>query len=222
VVQTPEEELVAMFRRTGAHAARGTVTVVEFINRVFDAFASLDRVYPEVIPALWELVPVVIREEFVAALRGATAPEFRYHAFHFGGGRPLTEDELRRDADLRTARVRAWAVEFVRFLDGLEPEPTTQLDAVAAMTTPDHEQPDTKPRLAARCGHPPNDRLRPTPANRRENARSRKPGGYTPDPEGHAQCAVRTTTVRWSRSRALAPRRSVNDNEQVSRAIGSR
>jgi hypothetical protein len=117
---TPEEELVAVFRRMGTHAARGTVTGVEFTTRVFDEFASLNRVYPEVIPVLWELVPAVIREEFVGALRGATAAEFRYHAFHFGGGRPMTEDELRRDADLRTARVRAWAVEFVRFLDGLE------------------------------------------------------------------------------------------------------
>jgi hypothetical protein len=117
-MQTPEEQLLAVFRRCGKHAARGVVTAVEFINRVFDEFASLDRVYPEIIPALWDLVPDVIRNEFAAGVRRASAPGFRYHAFHIGGNLPPpTEEELRRDADLRTARVQAWAAEFVRFLD---------------------------------------------------------------------------------------------------------
>jgi hypothetical protein len=119
VVQTPEQQLLAVFRRCGGHAARGLVTAVEFTNRVFDEFASLDRVCPEVIPALWDLVPDTIRDEFAAAIRRAAAPGFRYHAFFFGGGRPMTDEELRWDAELRTARVQAWAVEFVRFLPGV-------------------------------------------------------------------------------------------------------
>jgi hypothetical protein len=32
----------------------------------------------------------------------------------------MTKEELRRDADLRTGRVRAWASEFVLFLDGIQ------------------------------------------------------------------------------------------------------
>ena len=130
MVQSPEEQLIAVFRRTGGAVARGIVTGMEFINRVLDEFACLDRVYPAVIPALWELVPDAIREEFVAAIRRAAAPGFRYHPFHFGGGRPMTEEELRRDADLRTARVQAWAVEFLKFLAGVgrNAEPSTAPD----------------------------------------------------------------------------------------------
>lgn len=118
-MQTPEQQLLVVFRSCGGHVARGLVTAVEFTNRVFDKFASLDRVYPEVIPTLWDLVPDTIRDEFAAAIRGAAAPGFRYHAFFFGGGRPMTDEELLRDAALRTARVQAWVVEFVRFLAGV-------------------------------------------------------------------------------------------------------
>jgi len=60
------------------------------------------------------LVPEVIRGDFTVAIRPA-ASGFRYHAFFIGGN----EDEARRDVDLRTVRVRAWAAEFVRFLDGV-------------------------------------------------------------------------------------------------------
>jgi hypothetical protein len=117
IVRSPEEQLVAVFRRFGGAVARGLLSGAEFTNRVLDEFASLDRVFPAIIPTLWDLVPTMIRGEFDAALRRATTPEFRYRAFVIGGGEPSTEDELRRDADLRTARVRAWAIEFVHFLD---------------------------------------------------------------------------------------------------------
>ena len=72
------------------------------------------------VPELWVAIPDGIRGEFAEAIRDAARPDFRYDAFYIGGGRPMTEEELRRDADLRTARVQAWAHEFVRFLAGVD------------------------------------------------------------------------------------------------------
>ena len=115
MAHTKEEQVVAVFRRTSGAVTRGLLTGVEFINRVIDEFASIDRVYPEIIPALWALIPNFIREEFVATIRRAAAPEFRYRAFHFGGSLRMTDEEIQKDADLRTERVQAWAVAFVRY-----------------------------------------------------------------------------------------------------------
>jgi hypothetical protein len=112
--------VIEVFSRTSGALSRGVVSGVEFIDRVFDEFAALDRVYPEVVPDLWEFVPVTIQSEFAAVVRRAAAPEFRYRAFHYGGSRPATDEELRRDVDLPTARVQAWAVAFVRFLTKIE------------------------------------------------------------------------------------------------------
>jgi hypothetical protein len=120
VRETPEQHLLGVVRKCGGFVARGLVTGREFVNKVFDEFANAERVYPDVIPELWAEVPESIRGEFAEAVRDASRPEFRYHAFFIGGGRPMTEEELRRDADLRTSRVQAWAREFVRFWERVE------------------------------------------------------------------------------------------------------
>jgi hypothetical protein len=112
--------LLAAFRKCAGCVSRGIVSGREFINWAFNKFAYADRVYPEVIPELWAVIPHGIRGEFVEAINDAARPDFRYHAFYIRGGRPMTEEELRRDADLRTARVQAWAREFVRFLASVE------------------------------------------------------------------------------------------------------
>lgn len=112
--ETPEQHLLTAVRKCGKFVVRGLVTTPEFINKVFDEFAEIDRVYPDLLPELWRAVPEGIRSEFTTAIYDAARPDFRYHAF-FIGGRQMTKDELRRDADLRTVRVRAWATAFVSF-----------------------------------------------------------------------------------------------------------
>lgn len=109
-----ELELIAEVRKSGKLVDRGLVTAPEFINKVFDLFADIDRVYSEIIPALWDSIPRMIRDEFERAARQASHPEFRYRPFRIGGGRPITDEEMRQDSDLRTARVRAWARELSR------------------------------------------------------------------------------------------------------------
>src|SRR5262245_58529581 len=106
-----EKHLLATFERCAKVFARELITAREFVNKIFDEFAHADRVYPEIVPALWELLPEGIRGEFTASIREAVLPSFVWHPFYIGGGRPMTEEELRRDAELRTSRVRAWAQE---------------------------------------------------------------------------------------------------------------
>ena len=114
--ETPQEHLITVFRKCGGYVVRGLVSPQEYVNKAFDEFSYIDRVYPDVIPALWVLVPEITRGEFIAEVRRAALPGFRWPPFYIGGSRPMTEDELRRDVELRTARVQAWAVEFDRYL----------------------------------------------------------------------------------------------------------
>jgi hypothetical protein len=116
--ETSGQQFLLRFRNFGEALSSDLITVQEFIDAVFDLFAHVDRVYVEIIPSLWDLAPESIRGEFSASIRRAATPGFRWHPFKFGGGRRMTEEEIRQDAELRTARVQTWSIEFVRFLDG--------------------------------------------------------------------------------------------------------
>jgi hypothetical protein len=118
--ETPEQYLLGVVRKCAGLVVRGIVTSREFINRMFDEFAYAERVYPELVPELWAAIPDGVRSMFAEAVRDAARPDFRYHAFYLGGEPPMTEEELRRDAELRTGRVQAWVREFVRFLAGVD------------------------------------------------------------------------------------------------------
>jgi hypothetical protein len=113
--ETPEYYMVNLFRRVSRFVARGLLTPQEFINKAFDTFATLDRVYPSVIPSIWELIPEPTRGNFSGAVRSATAPRFRWYPFYTTG--VMTEEYLRQNAELNTARVAAWALAFVLFLE---------------------------------------------------------------------------------------------------------
>ena len=118
--ETPEEYLIGVVRKCAGSVVRGIVSGREFVNKVFDEFAHTERVYPGAVPELWAAVPNSTRVEFAEAIHDACQPEFRYHAFYIGGGRPMNEEELQRDAELRTARIRAWTFEFASFLARVE------------------------------------------------------------------------------------------------------
>jgi hypothetical protein len=118
MLESPDQHLISVFRKFRPFAASGLISPQEYINKLFDTFSSIDQVYPELIPSLWELVPQNVRDEFAAEVRRASLSGFRWHPFYIGGSRPMTEEELRQDEELLTARVRAWAVEFVLFLEG--------------------------------------------------------------------------------------------------------
>jgi hypothetical protein len=117
--RTPEQ-LLDVIRKTGIIFLRTVITAQEFINKVFDEFALTECVYPDLVPELWQVIPAEVRDDFAIAVRNAARPDFRYIAFYIGSEQSMSEDELRRAADLPTQRVQAWAREFVRYLDSLK------------------------------------------------------------------------------------------------------
>jgi hypothetical protein len=119
--ESQKQWLVADISKYGRQIARGFVTAREYADKVFDLWADSDRLYPEIIPALWQSIPESVRSDFTAALRVSVLPDFRWHAFEIGGSRGLTEDERRIQADRNTKRVQAWALGFLRFLDSQAP-----------------------------------------------------------------------------------------------------
>lgn len=114
--ETPEPYFLTSVKRAGRNVGRGLIFPQEFINKVFDEVAGIKQVDLDSMPELWSAVPENIRADFTVAVRNALQPDFRYGPFLHGGRRPMTEEELRLDADLRTARVQAWAAEFDKFL----------------------------------------------------------------------------------------------------------
>ena len=112
----PKQHLLAELRRTGKHVPR-LITGMEFAYKALDLFANTTEVYTDLVPELWEAVPVVVRDEFATMIRRATEPAYRFRTFRIG--LPLTDDERQKDAEVRTPRVRAWAVEFCLLLDSL-------------------------------------------------------------------------------------------------------
>lgn len=112
--RSPTQEILDTFKRSGNCVLREIILPLEFINKAFDAFAYIDRVYPEIVAELWEAVPEPAREEFTEAIRNAICSDFRYKPF--SESRASTEEELRRPPTSNTRRVQAWAAEFDRFL----------------------------------------------------------------------------------------------------------
>ena len=112
---TLAQALVAAICKTATSFNRQHITVSEFINSVFAKFSSTEIVYPEAIPEIWAAIPEGVRGEFVAAIRDALRPDYRHRAFWIGGGE-VPDEWYRQESELRTARVRAWAEEFIRYL----------------------------------------------------------------------------------------------------------
>jgi hypothetical protein len=116
--ETSNQKLIASFRRTQRNLDLRFITPMEYMNWVLLEFSEMHCTAPEVIPTLWKLIPENVRCEFHNMIRRAALPGFRWQPFWIGPGRSsMTEDEIRRDDDLRLGRIRVWAEAFVRFWD---------------------------------------------------------------------------------------------------------
>jgi hypothetical protein len=130
--QWQAERLVEKFRRECRRVSAGIMDARDLPGRLWYFFPDEKRVCPEVVPRLWAFVPESARAGFAEALRLASLPEFRLLPW-LREYQPMTWEELEADAEARSARVRAWAVEFCRFLDAAA-------DAVKKTTTPSDRQ----------------------------------------------------------------------------------
>lgn len=99
-------------------AERNLISGEEYVNSMLYMLSASDQPCRETVVRLWETVPQRLQESFIQMIRRATERDFRWHPFHIGGNPPpQTGEVLRRSADLNTARLQAWALEFVRFWD---------------------------------------------------------------------------------------------------------
>ncbi|MDB5344718.1 MAG: hypothetical protein JWP89_3095 [Schlesneria sp.] len=113
---TPDQILLQRVRRHAELTVREIVTGREFISALFDSFANIERVYPELVPDLWAAIPDNIRNEFVEAICGAARPEFGYQPFYIGGLPLFNDAATQMDAELHTSRIQSWAREVLSFL----------------------------------------------------------------------------------------------------------
>jgi hypothetical protein len=94
----------------------GVITSTEFINKAFSEFADAGQVYPDVISNIWAQIPLDMQPEFVNAVHNAARPDFLFREVFIGPWPPRSEEERQRENQLRTEVVRAWAIEFERWL----------------------------------------------------------------------------------------------------------
>ncbi len=109
------EQLIRDFGKLAVFVDRGLLTGREYVSSLLDTLGWADCC-PELVPVLWEAVPVAVRVELRHALREVLLPEFHWHAYYTTGFDVSEDEQSRRDA-AGTARIRAWAIEFLRLLD---------------------------------------------------------------------------------------------------------
>jgi len=101
-----------MVERFARQCASGLITPAEMVVKVFDYIASDSRVPVYLVPEVVSLIPVVALPTFREFVDTALQPDYCKPAWHYGGGRPQTEEERIRESLLLTARVQAWAKQF--------------------------------------------------------------------------------------------------------------
>jgi hypothetical protein len=113
-----DDPVLRLTRRLSGWLTRGQISPEEFVHRLFDEFAGDRRVPTYLATPLLDSIPGPARDAFVCRVREALGPGYRRQPFLYGGPERVAEEELQRDAEVQTARVRAWAAEFQRLLDG--------------------------------------------------------------------------------------------------------
>jgi len=116
----PDQRLLAEVRRLKSFLVeRRIITDREFVEEIFHQFARTDSVCTDIIPELWEMMPWPARTEFASRIRDAARPDFQWRPFYINGPQGTDDGNLRKCDEVGTARIRAWAIEFVRYLDSL-------------------------------------------------------------------------------------------------------
>jgi hypothetical protein len=127
---SPDQRLLANLRRLKSGFEQQVITNREFIDSFFYEFAQADRVYGEIIPDLWDMIPASLQAEFASRIRDAVRPDFQWRPFYINGSQGTDDGDRRKCDQVGTARIRAWAIEFIRYLDSLD---AVDAEAMAAI-----------------------------------------------------------------------------------------
>jgi hypothetical protein len=114
----PDDPVLHLTRKLSGWLSRGQISPEEFVDRLFQEFAGDRRVPTYLAAPLLDSVPEAARDHFICRIEEALCPGFRRRPFLYGGAEQVSEEQLRREAEEQTARVRAWAMELRRLLDG--------------------------------------------------------------------------------------------------------
>ncbi len=106
-----EVKFVELFRRDCYRISVGRME----LRSLFDLLAAQEQVAPELVPRFWAVVSPELRDQFASAFREAASLQFRLPIWVRGF--PKSWQELETEADIRTGHLRAWAIEFCRYLD---------------------------------------------------------------------------------------------------------
>lgn len=107
---SPQKGLFSRFRRCGSLYERGILTPSEMIHGLFHEFAEAEEFWPEIIPFLWELLPIRLRGEFLEMTATVFLDDYEFQPpVTLGGSREWTDEPLRIARD----RVRLWSRGFV-------------------------------------------------------------------------------------------------------------
>lgn len=80
------------------------------IHGLFQEFAEADEFWPEIIPFLWELLPLRLRAEFLEMVASVFLANYEFQPpVMLGGSREWTDEQLKIARD----RVRMWSRGFV-------------------------------------------------------------------------------------------------------------
>jgi hypothetical protein len=107
-VTSAGDELLADIGRYGRQLSRGFITTEELVDKLFDKLAEKVEIHmaQQVIAA----VPTTTRQAFQNRIAEILRPDYRKPAWKYGGERPVSDEEQRRESAVLTARVKAWAV----------------------------------------------------------------------------------------------------------------
>ncbi|MEX2027020.1 MAG: hypothetical protein WEH44_06960 [Pirellulaceae bacterium] len=111
---SPDEQLIRDFGKLAVFVDRGLLTSREYVTSVLDTLGWSDC-RPQLVPDLWGVVPVAVRDELIQALRKALLPEFRWRYCRTSGFDISEAEQAARDEDC-TSRFRSWAAEFIRHM----------------------------------------------------------------------------------------------------------
>jgi hypothetical protein len=85
------------------------------------------------------LIPSVAQPVFQEFIENVLKPDYRKGAWHYGGGRQRTEEEILEESLLLTSRVRAWAEQF-KLVTYLQANPSLLTSTVISLANSIYEE----------------------------------------------------------------------------------
>jgi hypothetical protein len=112
VTEPPDDYLLTITARYAGFFEQNRITADELAGKVLDCCAAEATDPTRLAPQIIALIPPGAMAAFRARVAEVLRPDYRKAAWHRGGGRPQTDEEMAGESAVLTARLKAWAEEF--------------------------------------------------------------------------------------------------------------